>query len=167
MGSSRTCFLFVALVLLAHIAQAVDPPKGSLVIIGGALRYDEKEVWDKVVELAGGPGAKIAVFPTASSNPLRSGNRIIHALKTAGGLPFLVPVATQKIDVDYHQAVNDPALIAQVRDASGVFFTGGEQARIVQASIPRTAGTPRSWTPCGMSITREEWSQAPVPAPRS
>lgn len=107
--------------------------KGSLVIIGGALRFGEKEVWERVVELAGGKGAKIAVFPTASGNPIRSGNRIMNALRAAGGYPFLVPVALQKIDVDYRQAVNDPILIAQVRAAGGVFFTGGEQSRIIQA----------------------------------
>jgi cyanophycinase len=111
----------------------LEAPKGSLVIIGGALRFGEKEVWERVVELAGGQGAKIAVFPTASGNPIRSGNRIMNALRAAGGYPFLVPVAVQKIDVDYRQAVNDPLLIAQVREAGGVFFTGGEQSRIVQA----------------------------------
>ncbi len=133
MRSSRTCCFAVSVVLLANMALAADEPKGSLVIIGGALRFDEDEVWERIVELAGGPGAKIAVFPTASGNPVRAGNRIIDALKSAGADPFLVPVALQKIDVDYRQAVNDPQWIERVRGAGGVFFTGGEQARIVQA----------------------------------
>ncbi len=42
-------------------------------------------------------------------------------------------MALQRIEVDYRQAVNDPKWIAQVREARGVFFTGGEQGRIVQA----------------------------------
>ena len=133
MRRSRTCGFAVLVILSAAAAPAAEAPKGSLVIIGGALRFDEEEVWEKVVALAGGSGAKIAVFPTASGNPVRAGNRIMGGLRRAGAVPFLVPVALQKIDVDYHQAVNDPELIAQVREASGVFFTGGEQGRIVQA----------------------------------
>ena len=167
MKSSRTCFLVISLLLAARTVPATEPPKGSLVIIGGALRYDEMEVWQRVVELAGGPGAKIAVFPTASTNPVRSANRIINALKAAGGIGFLVPVATQKIDVDYHQAVTDPALIAQVREANGVFFTGGEQARIVQALCTEDGRTRRSSTPSGTSIRRAGSWPAPAPAPPS
>jgi cyanophycinase-like exopeptidase len=35
--------------------------------------------------------------------------------------------------VDYKTAVKDPALIAQVKDCTGVYFIGGDQARITQA----------------------------------
>ncbi len=70
MRSSRMCCCAVSVVLLAITALGAEEPKGSLVIIGGALRFDEDEVWERIVELAGGPGAKIAVFPTASGNPL-------------------------------------------------------------------------------------------------
>ena len=121
----------------AAAPQTVVPqsPRGSLVIVGGALRFGELEIWQRMVELAGGPGAKIAVFPTASINPLRSAVRASDALEAAGGQPFTVPVALEKIDVDYHKAVEDPALVAQVREAGGVFFTGGEQARIMQALV--------------------------------
>ena len=82
-----------------------------------------------------GPGAKIAVFPTASINPLRSAARASEALQAAGGYPFMVPVALEKIDIDYHKAVEDPALVSQVREAGAVFFTGGEQSRIMQALV--------------------------------
>src|ERR1700756_4862832 len=51
---------------------AAAMPKGSLVIIGGALRADNAEVWDRIVKLAGGAGARIAVLPTAAGNPERS-----------------------------------------------------------------------------------------------
>jgi cyanophycinase len=116
-------------------AAAASPPRGSLVIIGGALRFGERELWARMVELAGGPGAKIAVFPTASINPARSAARASEALKAAGGDPFMVPVALEKIDVDYRSAVEDPALVEQVRSAGGIFFTGGEQSRITKALV--------------------------------
>ncbi|HTU26309.1 MAG TPA: cyanophycinase, partial [Pirellulales bacterium] len=136
MKSSRMCFFALACWLgWAGMCSAEEPPQGSLVIIGGALRFDEDVIWERVVELAGGKGAKVAVFPTASINPLRTGARASAALQAAGGQPFLVPVALEKIDVDYHKAVEDPALIAQVREAGAIFFTGGEQSRIVQALV--------------------------------
>jgi cyanophycinase len=46
--------------------------KGSLVIIGGGLRADNADVWQKIVSLAGGKGARIAVFPSASGTPERA-----------------------------------------------------------------------------------------------
>jgi GNAT superfamily N-acetyltransferase len=45
------------------------PSQGSLVIIGGGLRADNADVWQKIVQLAGGKGARIAVFPSAAGNP--------------------------------------------------------------------------------------------------
>jgi cyanophycinase len=55
--------------------QAAELPasKGSLVIIGGALRPDNAAVWDRIVQLAGGRGARIAVFASASANPEKAG----------------------------------------------------------------------------------------------
>jgi cyanophycinase len=60
-------------------AKAVPPPKpvlappaGNLVIIGGGLRAENAEVWQRIVQLAGGKGARIGVFGSASINP-RSG----------------------------------------------------------------------------------------------
>ncbi|MFZ2987137.1 MAG: hypothetical protein WA086_04035, partial [Ideonella sp.] len=35
---------------------------GIAVPIGGALRYDNDDVWSRLVQLAGGPGARFAVF---------------------------------------------------------------------------------------------------------
>jgi cyanophycinase len=132
--SSLVIVLCLATAHAAVPAMANDPePKGSLVIIGGALRFGNDEIWNQVVDLAGGKGAKIAVFPTASGNPLKNGGLVVDALKAAGAEPFLVPVALSKIDVDYRQAVSDPVLVEQVRSAGGVFFIGGDQDRITTA----------------------------------
>ena len=69
------------------------PPRGSLVILGGSERFNHREYWDEIVELAGGPGARIAVLPTASGDPQRKGGWVISALNKAGADAFLVPVA--------------------------------------------------------------------------
>jgi cyanophycinase len=126
---SRLCFA-LALVVICAGAQAAEAPKGSLVIIGGGLRANNAEVWQKIVELAGGKGARIAVFPTAAGTPEREGRLTADALNRYGAQAFVVPVAPRLAGTDARKAADDPALASKVRDAGGVFFTGGDQARI-------------------------------------
>jgi cyanophycinase len=119
------------------IAQTPSVSQGkaqsSLVIIGGSLRYDNAEVFNKMIDLAGGSGAKVCVFPTASSKPQKYGQQAVDAFKKYGANAVFIPVAVKNLDVDYKVAVNDSALIQQVRDCTGVYFIGGDQARITQA----------------------------------
>jgi cyanophycinase len=114
---------------------------GSLVIIGGSERFNHREYWDEIVELAGGPGSRIAVFPTASGDPVKKGGWVISALNKAGADAFLVPVAWKFFDRSPQDAVSDPTLVAQVREATGVFLIGGEQDKIVKALFT-TEGEP-------------------------
>ncbi|WP_296952967.1 cyanophycinase [uncultured Massilia sp.] len=116
----------------AHAAEAA-PPKGALVIAGGALRANNDQVWDRIVELAGGRGARIAVFPTAAGNPQRSGDFIAGVLARHGARPFVVPLAPRLAGSDVRRAAEDPQLAASVRAAGGAFFTGGDQGRITAA----------------------------------
>jgi cyanophycinase len=135
---------FVAALLIATccgavVVRAAEADKhGSLVIVGGALRYTQTDVWKAIVELAGGSGAKIAVFPTASSDPLKNGSRSVAALNEAGADAFLLPLWLERSDrdatpIDIQQAVADPKLIEQVKAAGGVYFIGGSQGRITSA----------------------------------
>lgn len=119
------------------------PSHGSLVILGGSERFDHREYWEQIVELAGGPGSRIAVFPTASGDPVKKGGWVISALNKAGADAFLVPVAWRKIPRAPQEAVADPDLVEQVREATGVFLIGGEQDKIVRALYtPEGQNTP-------------------------
>ena len=117
--------------LMAVSAHAADI-KGSLVIAGGALRADNAVVWQRIVALAGGQGARIAVIPAAAGNPERSGKHIVQTLNRYGAAAFELPVAP-RLPGDVRKAANDPALAAAVRSAGGVYFSGGDQGRITQA----------------------------------
>ncbi len=110
-----------------------DTPTGSLVIIGGSERFDHREYWDEIVELAGGPGSRIAVLPTASGDPIKKGGWVVSALNKAGADAFLVPLAFRKVTEKPLDVAQDPNWVGQVRDATGVFMIGGEQERIVRA----------------------------------
>ena len=110
-------------------------PKGSLVIIGGGLKGDNADVWQRIVALAGGPGARIAVLPSAAADPQRTGDRIVERLNGYGAAAFVVPLAVRLDGSDFRQVAEDGELAAAVRGAGGVFFSGGDQSRITQALV--------------------------------
>ena len=109
--------------------------KGSLVIIGGALRTDNEAVWKRIVEQAGGKGAKIAVIPAAAANPDASGNATVKTLNRYGAQAFLLPLSFKYQNTRYQDLVKDPVWIAKLRQAKGVYFTGGDQGRITQVLV--------------------------------
>ena len=129
----------------AHAAPAADSvhpsppprtasqPQGSLVIVGGALRSDNDAVWDRIVELAGGQGARIAVFASASATPERSARMLVERFNRSGARAFFVPVAERLDKLDYRVAAEDAELAAAVRSAGGAYFAGGDQGRITRA----------------------------------
>lgn len=119
----------------AGAAPGADGPQGSLVIIGGGLRPDNDAVWQRIVQLAGGKGARIAVFASAAADPAPVAAAIVDYLKRYGADAFQIPLAVKLADSDFRQAAEDPLLADAVRGAGGVFFSGGDQARITQALV--------------------------------
>ncbi|MCS0584869.1 cyanophycinase [Massilia pinisoli] len=140
----RLCVVLALAGASAWVGAAPVEPKGSLVIIGGGLRANNAEVWERIVALAGGKGARIAVLPTAAENPAKEAELTVAALKRYGARAFVVPVAPRlagKDDVaSARKSADDPTLADAVRKAGGVFFTGGDQARIT-ASLRRADGS--------------------------
>ncbi len=123
----------------------VDPEgtiKGYAVPIGGALKADNEEVWQRIVQLAGGKGARFVVFGTASEDPEASAKQVVDQLQRRGAVAEALPVAPKFSWVDLSKVVRDPALIAKVKAARGVFFTGGVQERIVDVLQPGGQSTP-------------------------
>ena len=69
LGLGLAIGLVTGLVLSESPAMAAAPSQGAVFISGGALKYDNQEVWKRIVDEAGGPGARFAVFATAAANP--------------------------------------------------------------------------------------------------
>ena len=64
--------VLVTLILFASFTFAEESKKGSLLIVGGALREDNAQVYEKFAELAGGiTDAKVAIVPAASGSPYK------------------------------------------------------------------------------------------------
>ena len=134
----RCVALLVLAILWAGSAGArAESGRGSLVIAGGALKADTAEVWSRIVALAGGAGAPIAVFGSASADPVGSSDDVIAILRRYGARPYFVPVATELAGSDYRRAAADRRNVAAVARARGVYFTGGDQSRITRALVDR------------------------------
>ncbi|MBJ7309639.1 cyanophycinase [Rugamonas sp. CCM 8940] len=155
----RLCVAFLACLAVCGVqaanaspaaSRAAAPaPQGTLVIIGGGLRADNAEVWQRIVKLSGGKGARIAVFGSASINPEKSAQSVIAKLSQYGADAFFVPIGVKLAGSDYRQAAENPAIVADIRSASGIYFAGGDQSRITQALVRedgnRTAALEAVW----------------------
>ena len=123
-------------------AQQQPAKAGYAVVIGGALTADNDAVWSRLVQLAGGPGARYVVFATASGSPERSAARIIANLRSHGAVAEHVAVAPLLPGIDVVREVENPKWIEMVRGARGVYFAGGAQERIVDTLLPGGKVTP-------------------------
>jgi cyanophycinase len=127
--------LIVAFLLIgwAAVAVATDAaPQGHLVLNGGGAK--PRVVMGKFVELAGGPDALIAVFPTASER--RDTGRYYRKLFTREYGCTRVEIA----QVGSRRDALRPDLVALVESAGGIFFAGGDQRRITAALLDTPVG---------------------------
>ena len=109
---------------------------GPVLALGGSVRFDNPVVWPRMIELAGGRGARIAVLSMASGQAERVANSARRVLERHGAQVDWVAVAPSLPGIDLAAAVQDPKWIAMVQAADGFFFTGGAQARIVDTLVP-------------------------------
>lgn len=131
MQTQPTIKLLIQAALLLSIG-AVQAQSGAAIVIGGALKLDNDAVWQRIVDEAGGRGARFVVFATAAANPERSAAQIVEALNRHGARAEPIPVAPRlNKGADLQKNLNDPGLIAKVNAAQGVFFSGGAQELIV------------------------------------
>ena len=103
--------------LKAEKTKKSEEIKGSLVIIGGALRIDNDAVWKRIVLLAGGHGAKIAVIPAASGKPANAGKLTADTLNRYGADAFVIPLSINYKDNSHQNIVKDQKWIAKLRQA--------------------------------------------------
>lgn len=103
----------------------IGPENGHLVIVGGNLQSDR--IWQRIISLAGGPNASIVVIPTAGGDPNYNSS-------------FPAAVSLQRLGANvtvlhtYDPVVADTdAFIAPLQSATGIFFGGGRQWRLVDA----------------------------------
>ncbi|MBD3881672.1 cyanophycinase [Phormidium tenue FACHB-886] len=101
--------------------------QGQLVIIGGAEdRENDCTVLREFVRRAGGTQAKIVVLTAATSVPREVGDNYIKVFERLG------VASVRVVDTERREDADEPTAIKDVEEASGIFFTGGDQARIIE-----------------------------------
>ncbi|MFV0445292.1 MAG: cyanophycinase [Planctomycetaceae bacterium] len=98
---------------------------GSLLIVGGG--NVGQEIWRSFVEAGRGNSAKVVIVVTAKESPELAGQMEAAALRGAGVNDLTILHTT-----DRNLAAND-AFLKPLRNATGVWFTGGRQWRLVDA----------------------------------
>jgi cyanophycinase len=116
---------------------SLGPTRGIAVILGGAVRYDNDAIWQRIVDLAGGKGAKFAVLATASEDPVKSAAAIVNVLNKHGAAAEYIPILSTFKDAadEARKSARDPKLVEKIQHSDGVFFSGGAQERITAALI--------------------------------
>ncbi|MDJ0733569.1 MAG: cyanophycinase [Nostocaceae cyanobacterium] len=100
--------------------------RGQLVIIGGAEdKEGECKVLREFVRRAGGVKAKIVVLTAASSRPQEVGEEYIRVFERLGVANVRV------VDTRYREEAEKPDVVKEIEQATGVFFSGGDQSRII------------------------------------
>jgi cyanophycinase len=100
----------------------------QLVIIGGAEdRSDDCQILREFVRRSGAREARIVVLTAATSEPKECGRDYIEVFERLGAAEVWVVDTRDRQDAEKLEGVK---AIAQ---ATGIFFTGGDQARIVRA----------------------------------
>src|SRR5947209_5353389 len=98
---------------------------GPLVIIGGAKDHTgECRILREFLKLAGGFKARIVIMTVASGEPEAIGAEYATTFRRLGAK------AAQALDVRNRVGANTVAIVTAIEQASGVFFTGGDQVRI-------------------------------------
>ncbi len=104
----------------------VGPENGSLVVVGGAMR--SAEIYERFIELAGGPDAHIVLVPTAGgAEEYDDFWQGMNAWREHGARNLTLLHTTDPAEAD------TDAFVEPLRTAAGVFFFGGRQWRLVDA----------------------------------
>lgn len=149
--------LFILTLFAANLAidvvRAEETPKkpafqaiaGIVVPMGGAVRADNDELRQRLVDLAGGKGARFVVIPTSSGNPVATGENAAQELRRRGAQVELLRIAPQWPGENLEsarRAAADPDNVAKIRAANGVYFTGGAQERYADVLNPNGVASP-------------------------
>jgi len=126
--NTRTLLLYYFFFLSSMVfAQTVTPENGKLMIVGGG---PANELIKQFIEIAGGEDARIVVIPTAGTQEEFDEDWYFRKTIEKIGVAKLTVVHTR----DPEEA-NTEAFVKPLKDATGIWFTGGRQWRLVDSYL--------------------------------
>lgn len=100
--------------------------KGTLVIVGGGATPDD--VHQRFLQLAGGVNAHLVIIPTAHLNADHYQSLNCFTFWRSHKVQSVLFLHTRKRD-----EANDPGFVRPLTQATGVWFCGGDQSRVLAA----------------------------------
>ena len=121
-----------ALTRAEGVWPTANPPapyvsKGTLIIGGGGGMPDE--VWKRFMEAAGGSNGHIIFVPTATGPPGPKEPGEMKKLRAAGAK------SVKMLHTNSRSEANTEAFVAELKKATGVWFTGGRQWKLVDSYL--------------------------------
>ena len=109
------------------IDASVQPQTGQLIIIGGSEdKEGECKILREFIRRAGGRSARIVVMTVATSLPGELGSDYRYLFEKLGADIVDIVDTERREDASYSRNLE------VIENATGVFFTGGDQARITE-----------------------------------
>lgn len=107
--------------------MAISKALGQLVIIGGAEdKRDQCDILREFVRRSGGTQARLVVMTVATGLPREVGDDYREIFEHLGAEQVEI------LDTAERDEAESPAAIDLIKAATGIFFTGGDQARITE-----------------------------------
>jgi cyanophycinase len=148
--------VLVVVLLLPGFGRAEEVPerhKGRLLIIGGGLRRENSNVYERMIADAGGrENVRFGILPTASAT-LNGAASFAEGLKRYGVGAERVQIIDLTLANAARQAIS-PQVAAQIRGCTALFLTGGDQRWITRALLKSDG----SDTPA-LAAIREVWQR--------
>lgn len=110
-------------------------PRGTLALIGGRFEADNHALFAALHERCNG---RIAILSMASGYPEEVGSETVSEFRDQGFYAELVPIFHESRD----RSPFDETLVERLRAFGSVFFTGGDQSRIVETLVQNGEETP-------------------------
>ncbi|MEG4032861.1 cyanophycinase [Microcoleus sp. S36b_A4] len=106
--------------------MASNENQGKLLIIGGAEdKEGDCKILREFLRCAGGTKSRVVVMTAATSLPGEVGDNYIRLFERLGAEDVRV------VDTQKPEDANNPEYLEAIEQATGIFFTGGDQSRII------------------------------------
>ncbi|XP_050400418.1 cyanophycinase [Patella vulgata] len=128
--SKLNLIIFLFLFIQQSQSKQVSQYGKSFVLVGGGLSENNTVIYRQIIDMAGGQNtARIGIIAAASADPLDS----FGYYKTV----FLNYGAEEVNFIPVHlankSANSDPVVVQLIKQQTGFFFSGGDQARIIES----------------------------------